>query len=103
MTAYTLALAFGLAGIVQLTGAPIVRRAYLRWGYPERTFRLLGAVELLAAVLLVTPTGRLIGIVLGAGINFLAVVLLLKNRAYWMALPGIVAMAVLPLTLAPTY
>jgi hypothetical protein len=103
MAAYALSLAFGIAGIVQLTGAPIVRRAYLRWGYPERTFRLTGAVELLAAMLLVTPTGRLIGVVLGAGINFVAVVLLLNNRAYLMALPGIVAMAALPLALVPTY
>jgi hypothetical protein len=102
-TAYTLCLVFGTVGIVQFAGIDIVRRAYLRWGYPAWTVRLTGGVELLAAVLLAISSARPLGVALAAGINFIAVVLLLKNRAYLLALPGIAVTAVLPLALLPTY
>ena len=94
-----LVLAFGIVGIVQFTGVRIVRRAYLRWGYPTRTFRLTGALELLAAILLAAPNTRSAGVALAAAVNFLAVVLLLKNRAYFLALPGLAVMTALPFAL----
>lgn len=96
---YALALAFGIIGIIQITGIGFVRRAYLRWGYPARTFRLTGALELLAAILLATSNTRPAGVALAAAVNFLAVVLLLKNRAYFLALPGLAVMTALPFAL----
>ena len=98
---YALSLVFWMAGTVQLMGPPVVRRAYHRWGYPARIFRLTGAMELLAAVLLAVSAARPFGIALAAGVNFIAVVLLLKNREYLLALPGIAVTAVLPLALLP--
>jgi len=103
VTAYTLSLAFGIVGIIQFAGIGVVRRAYLRWGYPPRIFRLTGALELLAAILLITSSARPAGVVLAAAVNFIAIVLLLKNRAYLIALPGLAVMAALPLILIPTY
>ena len=99
VVASALCLAFGLAGLVQLAGISFARNAYLRWGYPAWICRLTGAVELLAAILLATTAARWAGVILGAGVNFMAVALLLKNRAYLLALPGMVAMAALPLAL----
>jgi hypothetical protein len=98
--AYVLSVAFGLAGIMQLAGINIVRDAYLRWGYPAWLCRLTGGMELLAAVLLATTIARPAGVLLAAGVNFVAVALLLKNRAYLLALPGLAAMTALPLALA---
>jgi hypothetical protein len=43
------------------------------------------------------------GVAIAATINFLTVVLLLKNRAYVLALPGLAVVATLPLTLLPTH
>ena len=103
ITAYALALVFWVAGVVQLAGPGMVRRAYHRWGYPARIFRLTGAMELLAATLLAVSAARPLGIALAAGVNFIAVVLLLKNREYLLALPGMAVTAVLPITLLPIY
>ena len=102
VTTYALVLAFGTVGIIQLSGIGVVRRAYLRWGYPARIFRLTGAMELLAAVLLASSSAHALGVALAAAVNFIAVVLLLKNRAYLLALPGMAVMAALPFTLVPT-
>lgn len=99
VTTYALSVAFSAAGIVQLAGMGFVRRAYMRWGYPTRVFRMTGALELLAAGLLATSGGHLVGVMLAAAVNFAAVVLLLKNRAYLLALPGVAAMAALPFSL----
>ena len=103
VTAYVLSLVFGIAGFVQLAGLGFVRRAYLRWGYPASLCRRTGALELLSAVLLAISSTRLIGVALAAAINFIAVVLLLENRAYVLALPGLAVTAALPLTLIPTH
>lgn len=98
---YALALGFGIAGLVQLAGPEFVRRAYLRWNYPPRILRLTGTVELAAAMLLALGPARPLGVALGAGVNFIAVVLLLKNREWLLAVPGIVVTAALPLVLLP--
>lgn len=99
--AYALCLGFGIVGTIQIAGIGFVRRGYLRWGYPPRTFRLIGALELLAAIFLASPHARLVGIVLVAVVNFIVVVLLLNKRAYLLALPGLAVMAALPLVLMP--
>lgn len=101
VVAYVLSLAFGSAGIVQLAGLGGVRAAYLRMGYPARAFRLTGSLELLAACLLAVSSVRPLGVAVATAINFLAVVLLLKNRKYLFALPGMVVMTALPFVLLP--
>jgi hypothetical protein len=101
--AYAISLAFATAGLMQLIGIGVVRRAYLRWDYPVWFYRAMGALELIAALFLATEATRPLGIALVATINFIAVVLLLKNRAYILALPGFAVTAALPLTLIPTH
>ena len=96
-------LMFGTAGIIQLTGIASVRPRYLRMGYPARAFRLTGAVELLAASFLQYRAYALLGVAIAAAVNFIAVALLLKNRKYLLASPGMVVMAALPLALLPVH
>lgn len=103
VTTYALVLMFGTAGIIQLTGIAAVRNAYLGMGYPARAFRRIGAVELLAGCLLAIPSVRPVGVAIAAAVNFLAVALLLKNRKYLLASPGMMVMAALPFALLPVH
>jgi hypothetical protein len=98
-----LAVGFGLAGFVQWLGLAFVRRAYQRWHFPPRHYRVTGTLELIAAALLAVPNTRLCGIGLAGLITFGAVVTLLKNRQYVWAIPGVaVLIALAPATLAAT-
>ena len=103
VTTYAISIAFGIVGVLQFAGVGIVRRSYFRWGYHTHVFRITGALELLAALLLLTSSAHSTGVVCAAVINFITVVLLLGNSAYVLALPGLAIMAVLPLTLIPTH
>lgn len=94
-TAVALALLFALAGVLQLTGPIRLRSAYAAWGYPRHLGWITGSLELTAAALLVMPATRPVGIALAALVNFTAVVLLLKNGAYLIALPGLIVAAAL--------
>jgi len=95
----SLAALFALAGALQLSRIAPVRRACLRWGYAPSRFRVTGALELLSAGLLAVPSTRPWGVALAAATNFSIVTLLLYNRAYLIALPGIGVAAALLLTL----
>ena len=98
---FALALAFCTAGAVQLLAPDFVRRAYRRWGLRPQHCRVIGALELLAACFLATPNTRLWGVVLAGLLNFLAVVMLFKNREYGWAIPGLAAqIALAPALLA---
>ena len=90
-----LSLVFGLAAVVQLAGPGFVQRAYERWNFPRKFYRVTGFVELLIAFFLATPQTRVWGIALGYLVTFVAVVTLLANRQYAWSAPGIVLMAAL--------
>lgn len=100
---YALALTLTVLGLLQLAGLRAVRQLCLRWGYSVHLTFVIGALDLLTAVLLATSHARLVAVLLAAAVNFVAVVLLLKNRAYLLALPGITVMAALPLALLRVY
>jgi hypothetical protein len=93
--AAVLSLAFGAAGLVQLVGPGFVRRAYHRWEFRPQFHRAIAVLQLQAACLLVIPHTRFWGFLLAGLLNFFSVVMLLKNREYGWALPGIAAQLVL--------
>ena len=99
VTTYALVLMLGTAGIIQLTGIAVVRATYLRMDYSARAYRLIGAVELLAACLLAVSGLRPLGVAVAAAVNFLVVALLLKDRKYLLAAPGVMVMTSLPFVL----
>jgi hypothetical protein len=102
-TTYALTLTLAVLGFLQLVGLRAFRELCLRWGYSARLSRVIGALDLLTAILFASSHARLVAVLLTAAVNFVAVVLLLKNRAYLLALPGMTVMAALPLTLLRVY
>jgi hypothetical protein len=98
---WSLAVIFGLAGLVQLAGPGFVRRAYQRWDYPPKFYRRTGLAELLVAALLADPSTRIWGVALGAIVTSVAIITLLNNRQYVWSIPGIVMLvALVPASLA---
>lgn len=92
---------FLLAGLVNLSGSPVMRNAYRAWDYPANFYRLVGVFELLAALFLALPETRIWGVILGGFITFYSVVTLLKNRHYVLSVPAMLLLAALaPVTFA---
>jgi len=86
---------FFIGAAIQLVGPGFVRRAYKRWDLPPRFYRVTGVIELLTALLLVTPQTRIWGLILGGLVTFAAEITLLNHRQYFWAMPGILLMAAL--------
>ena len=81
------------AGLVNVIAPGPVRRAYARWDISPASYVTVGALQLLAAGLLLSPALQLWGIVLGALIAFGTVVLLLDRGRYIFTLPVLLFMA----------
>jgi hypothetical protein len=86
---------FLLAGIINLSGSPVVRAAYRAWDYPANFYRVVGLIELAAALFLALPETRIWGVILGGFIAFFSVVALLKHRRYAWSLPVMLLLAAL--------
>ena len=93
--ALLLATIFAASGLVHLSGAGFVRRAYERWQFPPKFYRVTGILNLAAAIFLAAPITRIWGAVLAALVTFFAVVTLLNHRQYAYSLPGILMLAAL--------
>jgi hypothetical protein len=101
LDAFAVAGVFAASGIVHLSGAGFVRRAYARWHFPPKFYRVTGLLNLLAAIFLMMPVTRIWGAALAAFVTFVAVVTLLNNRQYAYSLPAMLLLAALiPATLA---
>ena len=90
-----LSIVFGLSAAVQLAGPGFVQRAYQRWNFPRKFYRLTGFIELLIAFFLAVPQTRVWGIALAYLVTFVAVVTLLAHRQYVWSAPAIVLMVAL--------
>lgn len=88
LVAYGVAALFAIAALVNLTGSDVVRAAYRFWHYPKRFYRVVGLIELMAALFLAVPQLRVWGVILGGIIAFFAVVTLLNHRQYAMSVTG---------------
>ena len=99
--AWTIAAIFAVSGAVQLAGPGFVRRAYRRWEFPPKFYRVTGLIELVTAAFLSNPLTRIWGVALAALTIFVAVVTLLNNRQYAYTVPGILLLiALVPASLA---
>ncbi len=88
LDALLLSAIFAVSGLVHLSGAGFVHRAYERWQFPPKFYRVTGIVNIVAAAFLATPLTRIWGAVLAAMVIFFAVVTLLNNRQYAYSVPG---------------
>jgi hypothetical protein len=93
--AVSLAVVFGLIGVVQLIGPRFVRAAYRRWDYPQRLRLLTGLLDLGAAFMLAVPALRGWGIALAAILTFGSVIIFLSHRQYRYAVPAVGLMVAL--------
>ncbi|MGN6515916.1 MAG: DoxX family protein [Rhizomicrobium sp.] len=99
--AWTIAAVFAVSGLVQLVGPGFVRRAYERWDFPPKFYRVTAVVELVTAAFLLNPLTREWGVTLAGLVTFVAVVTLLNHRQYAYTLPGILLLlALIPASLA---
>ena len=99
--ALTISAIFAGSAALHLIGPGFVRRAYERWDFPPRFYRVTGVMELIAAVFLADPLTRIWGVGLAAFVTFVAIVTLLNNRQYVFTIPGIVLLiALVPACLA---
>jgi hypothetical protein len=86
---------FLLAGLVNLSGIPVVRAAYRTWDYPANFYRVVGIFELTVALFLALPETRIWGVILGGFIAFFSVVTLLKYGRYALSVPVMLLLAAL--------
>lgn len=92
---------FVISAVIQLPGLAFVRRAYNRWGYPPKFYRVTGAIELLIALFLTLPQTRIWGVTLAVLVIFVAELTLLKNGQYmWSVLGFVLMLALVPAALA---
>jgi hypothetical protein len=85
----------GASGLVNVAAPAPVRRAYARWDISVPSIVVVGALQLLAAGLLLIPELRIWGIALASLITFGTVVLLLDRGRYVVALPVVLFMIAL--------
>ncbi len=92
---------FLISAVIQLPGPAFVRRAYKRWEYPPKFYRVTGAIELLIALFLTLPQTRIWGVMLAVLVIFVAEITLLKNEQYmWSVLGFFLMLALVPAALA---
>jgi DoxX-like family len=92
------ALAFLAGGIANAIGHPTIRASFVRLGFPGWWCRVTAALEIVAALSLLVPETRVIGIALGGSIMVVAIAAILAHRLYGHLPPPI--LFVLLLTLA---
>jgi len=105
LAAWANAAFLGVAGIINWFDGEKIRALYERWRIPARSYRIVGLLEITAAMFLAVPHLRAWGIVLGAAILFGSIVLLLSHRKYGYATIAIMMLAALGAAIfaIPTY
>lgn len=88
-----LVVVYAAAGIANLMGGPWVRRLFNRWRYPGQFHRVIGALQLLSAIVLIFPETRLPGLLMAGIIGFFSVVTLLNHRQYGWSVPAMLLFA----------
>jgi uncharacterized membrane protein len=91
LAAQLVALIIGIGGLVHLAGPRPLRRLLAEWGYGRGFNWVTGGFAVAAGIFLAVPQSAFV--LCGA------TVLLLDHRKYLFALPGIVLLGALPLTL----
>jgi hypothetical protein len=101
LIAWAIAGLFAVSALIHLAGPGFIKRAYQRWHFPPKFYRLAGLIELITAAFLSNPFTRIWGVTLAALTIFVAVVTLLNNRQYAYTVPGILLLiALVPAALA---
>lgn len=90
---YAVIAVFAIGAIVNLLAPGSIRSDYVRWGYPEG-FRLVTAMlEASVVVLILLPSTRLSGLVLGGLIMLAAIATLVRAGEYRHMIPAAILLA----------
>jgi hypothetical protein len=101
LLADALVVIFAGTATIELTGSRYIRAHFRRWRRPRRFYRVMGVLQLIAALFLATPQLGIWGIVLAGFVTFLWVATLLNHRQWSWAIAGMVMMmALVPASLA---
>lgn len=74
---------------------PSIRDGFIRWGFPSWFHFVVGAMEIGAAAMLLVPTLRIPGLLLGAATMMSAVIVVIYQGEYTHAvLPGAVLLVI---------
>jgi hypothetical protein len=95
LLALTLAVIFAATAAIELMGYRYIRTHFRRWRHPRQFYRVMGALQLFAALFLAMPQLRVWGIVLAGIITFLWVVTLLNRRQWSWAIAAMLMMVAL--------
>jgi hypothetical protein len=87
---------FATIGLVHIAPPRALVSAYRRWGYSRSFPVFASAMNILTAVLIADPDNRVLGIAIAGMVLFSASVILLSQRHYVGALPGIALLVALP-------
>lgn len=89
----------GSVGLFFIIGAignwiapPKIAADYARWGYPASFHYVTAVLEALAAAMILLPSTRSAGAVLGALVMGAAIATLLKHREYGHAIPAAIVL-----------
>jgi hypothetical protein len=97
----SLAAIFAITGIIDFAGSGYIRARFRQWRHPRQFYRVMGVLQLLAALFLAMPLLRIWGIILAGFVTFFWVVTLLNHRQWNWAVAGMLMMAALvPASLA---
>lgn len=87
-------------GLLNLSGSTHVRAVYCLWHYPHQFYRIVGLVELVAALFLIVSETRVWSIAAAGIIMFVTVVTLLHHRQYlWSLLAILLLVSLIPASL----
>ena len=88
-----------IAGAAHCYPSAGIAKVYPRRDYAQIPHPVRGAMRILAAILLAIPQTRIWGGALAAVTVFFAVITLLRDARYVWAVPGMVMMAAIPMTM----
>lgn len=91
------AVAFFIGGVANATSLPAIRASFIRLGFPGWWCRVTAALEVAAALLLLIPGCRALGLALGACIMAAAIAAILWRRVYGHLPPPILFLFLLTL------
>jgi hypothetical protein len=101
LTADILAAIFAVTAVIDLAGSRYIRARFRQWRYPRQFYRVMGVLQLFAALYLVVPQLRVWGIILAGFIAFFWIVIFLNHRQWnWAAAGMLMLMALVPTSLA---
>ena len=101
LLAGALTVIFGVTATIELTGYRYIGAHFRQWRHPRQFYRVMGVLQLIAALFLAMPQLRIWGIILAGILTFLWVVTLLNRRQWsWAAAGMLMMVALVPASLS---